>query len=195
MMSDVIEETPDKLLSIEHPAKKWWRTCCRPTTDTGAARATRAKLRRASDWQAAMLVPAGILLVKQLGFAGDAHDGKIKTAFGLAHVLAHVEADSKVPLMRAVGYKTTPRPGGKEPEPPRLAVQRFNRLLRTSDDDLALALIRLVRLMDGKANVSELTKVMLDWSTPWKKDRICRDWAFDYYAASDAKPETQQNHD
>jgi CRISPR system Cascade subunit CasB len=189
-MIEAIEEAPDKVWTPEEVARKWWRTQCRPGPDTSAARATRAKLRRAGDWQAAMLIPAGILLVKQLGLAEAKQQGRIETTLSLAHVLSHVEEDSRVPLMRAVGFKTTPRPGAKETEPPRLSRQRFERLLKSSDDELPKALVRLVRLMDGKANVAELTSVMMGWFTQSRKDRICRDWAFDYYAASDAKPET-----
>lgn len=200
-MIEEIDAKPDKVLTQAEKAKKWWRSNCRPTEDTSLARANRAKLRRAKDWNGAVLVPAGILLVKQLGLAHKANpendkekearnDRRIQSALLVAHVLAHVEKDSNVPLMRSVGFTKTPRDKSTSTEQPRLAVQRFNRLLRTSDDDLPTALIRLVRLMDGQANVKELTDVMLGWSIPWKKDRICRDWAFDYYAASDAKPET-----
>jgi CRISPR system Cascade subunit CasB len=54
---------------------------------------------------------------------------------------------------------------------------RFRKLLRTEDqDDLFQIMLRLVHLMDDRANVYDLIRSLLNWRE-WTR----RKWAEDYY--------------
>jgi CRISPR system Cascade subunit CasB len=173
---------------IAENARGWWKTFIEP--DHSSARATRARLRRVHSWQEAMFEPTAIILAKRLGVVGD--DRLLPIAFDLAAVLAHVKKDTLQPLMRELGYKTTPAEKDKG-EPPRLAGPRFTRLLRSSSEELPTALIRLVQLADGTANVGELAIAMMRWAFDASREAQRRRWAFDYYAASDAAPDANTN--
>ncbi len=166
----------------------WWRQRLRPQIDTSAARATRARLRRAADWREAMLEPAAIELAQRLGVLDQEY--RLEMALGLAVVLAHVKEDSRFqPLMRAAGYRTTPADPATA-EPPLLAPQRFRRLIRSRPEELPRALVRLVHLLGGTANIGELAAVMLDWAAEDSREARRRRWAFDYYAAPHEAPDT-----
>lgn len=171
--------------------RSWWKSSIEP--DTGIARATRARLRRAGDWREAMLEPAAILLARQLG--GSENEARLRMALSLAAVLAHVKEDDPRRLMRALGHATMPLEKDKG-DPPRLAPLRFTRLLRSSAEELPLALTRLVRLAGGTANVGELGAAMMEWLSETGRERQRRRWAFDYYAASaEAPPDGQNDRD
>lgn len=171
--------------------RSWWLAWLAP--DTGSARATRARLRRADGWRDAMLEPAAIVLAKRLGTLDN--EARLEMALGLATVLAHVKQDAPGQrLMRQLGYDTPPLDRGKG-DTPRLAPVRFTRLLRSTPDELPLALIRLIRLAGGTANVSELGKAMMLWTHEATRERQRRTWAFDYYAASAAAPEANPQTD
>ena len=89
--------------------------------------------------------------------------------------------------MRAVGFSTPPTDPMQASERPLLAAQRFKRLLKSSPEELPLALVRIIRLLRGEADVAGIARALLDWGGPFG-DRVRRDWAFDYYAAGEAKP-------
>lgn len=178
---------------IAEIVRSWWQTFIAP--DDSAARATRARLRRAHGWQEAMLEPAAIVLVKRL--RAREHEQRLRMALNLASVLAHVKEDEpKRPLMWELGYTTTPTDKSKG-DPPRLAPVRFTRLLRSTPEELPLALIRLVRLAGGTANVGELGTVAMRWVHEGSREAQRRRWAFDYYAASAEAPDaaTDSNPD
>lgn len=166
---------------IAEHARSWWKACIEP--DHSSARAMRARLRRACNWQEAMLEPAAIILAKRLGVVDD--DRLLPVILELATVLAHVRKDSPHPLMRELGYKSTPTEKNKG-DPPRLAPVRFTRLLRSSPEELPTALVRLVRLAGGTANVGEVAVAMMRWSYDAGREVQRKRWAFDYYAASEA---------
>ena len=165
--------------------RNWWKGWIAP--DTSAARANRARLRRAQDWQAAMLEPAAINLAKRLGAMN--HDPRLNMALSLASVLAHVKEDTPhLRLMRTLGYTSTPTEKGKGSDQPKLAAHRFTRLMRSTPDEFPLAMTRLVRLAGNSANVSEIGKAMMNWVFEDSRERQRKRWAFDYYAASNAAP-------
>lgn len=174
--------TDDEIAEI---ARSWWSECVAP--DTSTARAIRARLRRSHGWQDAALEPAAIILVRRLKVLG--HERRLRTALNLASVLAHVKEDApRRRLMRELGYATTPLEKGKG-DPPRLAPVRFTRLLRSTSEELTLALIRLVRLAGSTANVGELAVAMLRWTHEASRESQRKRWAFDYYAASADAPD------
>jgi len=171
-------------------ARSWWKTFMEP--ETGEARATRARLRRTHGWQQAMLEPAAIVLARRLGVTE--HERRLRMALGLASVLAHVKENTPRPLMRELGFTTTPTDKSKG-DPPRLAPARFTRLLRSTPGELPLALIRLVRLAGGTANVGELAAAMMNWTHEASREAQRRRWAFDYYAASADAPDADTHSD
>ena len=160
--------------------------------DTSAARANRARLRRAHDWQTAMLEPAAIVLAKRLGAMEN--DAGLRMALSLASVLAHVKEDMpRLRLMRTLGYTSTPTDKSKGSDQPKLAALRFTRLMRLTPDEFPLAMTRLVRLAGHSANVSEIGKAMMNWVFEDSRERQRKRWAFDYYAASaDAPTDPEQ---
>lgn len=182
-MSDEAKWSPGKV------ASQWWNEFCEPENGD---RAVRARLRRCRGWQDAMLVPAALSLAERLGMKRDYPSG-IENALSLAVVLAHVKEGSKTPLFQSCGFTTPPRNKETSPEQPRLAVVRFTRLMRSTRDELPLALIRLVKLLDGKTNIEGLTKAVLDWDKPHWGDHVRRDWAFDYYGARLSNTETTKS--
>jgi CRISPR system Cascade subunit CasB len=182
-------ETPTEPFSRGQAARDWWFKTCHPEKGD---RATRARLRRCSDWRDAITIPDALGLLRDLRISRD-NSLNVEAGLSLAIVLSHVKVDDPKPLMRSAGFKTTPRKGSQSDEQPKLAVLRFNRLMRSSKDELPMALIRLVRLMKEEARISDLTDAMLNWSHPISGDRVRRNWAFDYYAASDATPNDTKN--
>lgn len=127
-----------------------------------------------------MLEPAAIDLARRLGALE--HEQRLRMALQMACVLAHVKEDAPgqrlmIPLGHAAG------------DPPRLARARFTRLLRSTPDELPVALVRLIRLAGGSADVEELGQAMLRWVHEGSREQQRRRWAFDYFAASIAAPD------
>jgi CRISPR type I-E-associated protein CasB/Cse2 len=162
--------------------RAWWRQQIAP--ESGPVRATRARLRRAHGWQEAMLEPAAIALAACLHTLD--HEQRLRMALRLSTVLAHVKEDAPGQrLMGALGHAAA--------DPPRLARQRFTRLLRSTPDELPMALIRLVRLAGGVANVGELGGAMMRWVHEGSREHQRRRWAFDYFNASAAAPHSDSD--
>jgi CRISPR type I-E-associated protein CasB/Cse2 len=114
---------------------------------------------------------------------------------GLARVLAHVKTNTAVRPMRAAGWQHFPGATGRAAagdDQPRLAEARFRRLLEVDrGEKLVAAFARLITLLGGEVNVSELARDFLAWD----HEAVRRRWAFDYYAAAIATPrsaDTQQ---
>lgn len=169
-------------------AYEWWRDNCRSEM-RGAA--TRAQLKRCRSNTEAAAIPAAVALARRLGaLRPDVRpfDPRIDAALGLARVLAHVEENAADRPMRAAGWKSFPKEGGKGAsgdEQPRLAEARFRHLLEVEPGEKQVtAFVRLVALLGGSVNVSALSRDFLRW----EHDDTRRRWAFDYYAASSAAP-------
>jgi len=160
-------------------ARAWWRE--QLDGNESPKRAARARLRRARDAHGALTEPAAILLARRL-------PGHEDQALALATVLAHVKEDTKQALMRALGHRTPP--DNKSAEPPLLARARFDRILRADTRELPAMLIRLVRQLGGSANIAELADALIWWPSEKGRARIQRKWAFDYFAAPTANPDS-----
>jgi CRISPR type I-E-associated protein CasB/Cse2 len=153
--------------NIQDRAAMWWH---RHTED----RALMAKLRRTRAPVEALAVDGFIGLHRTLGAKPE---NAVRHAH-LARVLAHVRENSSVPLPRALAG------GGGDRAP--LSEARLRRLLqieRKDADELARALVRLVRMLKGRANVRDLTTAMLFWG-----DGVKTEWAYAYFGAADAVP-------
>lgn len=170
----------------ERTTRGWWKQWIDPASERTVP-AIRARLRRADGWQEAMLEPAAIDLASCLG--GLDSEPRLRMALNLATVLAHVKEDlSGQRLMRVLGYRSMPTDLAKA-DAPILSRLRFTRLLRSTPEELPLALIRLVRMNKGAANVGELGAAMMRWPFETSREGQRRRWAFDYYAASAQAPD------
>lgn len=169
----------------------WWTLHCDPREgDPG----TRARLRRCRSTVDALSIPAAVSLARRLGTVREGtpeNDRRLATALDLSRVLAHVTAHSPERLMRAAGWLSFPGDSPKESgeNRPRLAEVRFRRLLETgSGEEQVSAFVRLIALLDGVVNISQIAEDFMSWSHPYRGDRIRQRWAFDYYAAGIAAP-------
>jgi CRISPR system Cascade subunit CasB len=143
---------------------EWWQEMAQ---DRGA----RAELRRAKTPTEVILTPA----YQDLRYRLMVTDWRNDTALAVvAAVLAQVEShDGKV--LFAAQLATPPKKGGDKA---RVSGLRFRRLLQhRTAEELMGPLIRTVRLLEKRANVTDLAE-----SIHWWGDRKRREWAFAYYA-------------
>jgi CRISPR type I-E-associated protein CasB/Cse2 len=171
----------------EH-ALEWWRYYCDSMRD-GHDPAVRARLRRCDAPVDAAAIPAAVSLARRVGaFAAGADDARVTDALNLARVLAHVkEHDAARTPMRAAGWKTFAgdrKESDAGDDRPLLAEARFRRLLTTGPgEEQVTTFVRLIEILGGTVNVAALSGDFLDWSHPWKGDRVRRRWAEEYFAA------------
>lgn len=154
---------------IQDRAAAWWRR-------NKEERATMAKLRRTRAPVEALAVDGFIGLHRTLG----AKPENVARHAQLARILAHVRDDSPVPLSRALAGD-----GGDRAPLSEARLRRLLQIERKDADELARALVRLVRLLKGRANVRDLTTAMLFWG-----DGVKTEWAYAYFGAADAAPPT-----
>ena len=173
-------------------ALEWWRRHCDPKTgDAG----TRAELRRCRSPVEAAGIAAALALARRVGALRPAirpGDPAVDAALDLARVLAHVSQHADETLMRAAGWRTFAgdrKESDAGADRPRLSEVRFRRLLHTgAGEERVAAFTRLVALLGGTANVSQLAADFLNWDHPDRGSRVRSRWAFDYYAAGAAAP-------
>ena len=141
-------------------------------------RGERAELRRCAELAGVVLTPAYQRLyfaLRNLEGVRHPHEERLATVAG---VLAHLKENT------ALGGRTFARqlaqPRGDQPgAPPRLSELRFRRVLRTQNQaELYPMLLRLVQLLDGKADLFSLARGAYDWNDEQRKG-----WAYDYYDA------------
>ena len=154
----------------------WWRRNLRPTDDTSAARALRARLRRAAGPEAPLAEEAVYALTEALPWL-RARPVALAT---LARVLAEVEAHDPATLAARFGRRDGPD-GARA-----LSDLRFQRLLRTPQDGLATALRRALPLAGKSCNVGRLGRDLLNWDHADYGERTRTDWCFDYFNAARA---------
>jgi CRISPR system Cascade subunit CasB len=152
----------------------WWRKNLRPTEDTSAARALRARLRRASAPEEALAEEAVFQLTEPLPWLRS----RPNALATLVQVLARVESHQGSRLAAQLGHSAG-SDGSR-----RMSALRFQRLLRTPATDLATALRRALPLADNSCNVARLGQDMLDWDQPERGEQVRIDWCFDYFNAT-----------
>lgn len=145
----------------------WWEGL---QDDTGG----RARLRCCKSPEEVMLEPAFHRLLKRLGTltekSGQTLEGRdIQRLAAIAGLLAHVSARFSKPLAEQM---TERKKGGR----PLLSSLRFRRLLKEPFEDLYPAMIRVIRQLDKKANVSDLAESIYYWG-----DKVRRRWALTYF--------------
>ena len=139
-----------------------------------------AALRRASRPSEAAAVPETFLLYRQLGFS-HLGDRALECVAVLAHVLAHVRASADTKLGKALG-------SGDQPV---LKEIRLRRLVAARDAEETMRGFReAVALLDGYANVEDLTGCILAWLDPdeARSDRARTRFLFEWHGAGAAAP-------
>lgn len=137
----------------------WWGTHV-GDRDSAAARGLAARLRRADPL--AMLAEPMVHVLAQ-GLRTQDAGRLLRVVAVLAHVREHVPER----LMR--------RLGGDEPT---LSALRFQRLIRSTPDEIAGAVIRALPLADRACNVAALGEDL--W---WWGERVQDRWCFEYVGA------------
>ncbi|WP_078130272.1 type I-E CRISPR-associated protein Cse2/CasB [Leptospira alexanderi] len=142
----------------------WW-------TDLRSRTGDRAALRRCSNGLDTLLIPYTHRLISKLFQEGfQFFPDKIGP---IAGILSHIEEDSpSVPFARSMARK--------EGEKPVINEIRFRKILQYSDilsEELFYQnMIRIVKNLKKKANLSDLSLSIYSWNQKTKKD-----WAYDYY--------------
>ena len=168
-------ETP----SLGQICKGWWVSCI--AADTGAARRTRAELRRADSVTDALGVSATHELHRRLVEAGHdlrkRRDGPDCLAL-IAVALAQVTDD--------MGATAAQRFGAGDPKA--LSGLRFNTLIRAKEPrQLMRPLVRALAIVKGGANVRRLAADLYWWN-----DATRTNWCFDYHGATAARPVAEE---
>jgi CRISPR type I-E-associated protein CasB/Cse2 len=143
----------------------WWRTL-------EANAVGRSRLRRAHWPLQVLLYPESLTLISKMGWVPTQPDAdrRARRIAAIAATLSHVRELSPVRIGEAISEV-----GGKSRHP--ISEARFRRLMEVrGTTELMSAMTRLVKSMDGKVNVSDLTVSMLSWS-----DEVRARWTFDYY--------------
>jgi len=143
----------------------WWQ-------ELRERKGNRAELRRAKTLSEVVLTPSYHMLRRRL-MSTNWHnrEGIASIAGALAHVDYHNDGLSFAALMASPG---------KTGQSARVSGLRFRRLLQHKNrEDLYAAIIRVIRMLDKRANVEDLAK-----SLYWWNDKTRREWAFDYYDKS-----------
>ena len=172
-------------------ARNWWQRTC--SMEKGSPE-VRAKLRRCHGRVDAAMIPQALMLGKMLvsNDHTDVNGERFGTALDLARVLAHVKTDDERMPMRVAGWEKFPTGSGEEKRPI-LSELRFKRLLQATHGEARVdGFIRLLAIMDGKANVAEITDAFRGWSHPdgYKQKK----WAFAYYNAANYAPDAVTEH-
>ena len=137
----------------------------------------RARLRRAKSPNEVALLQPFHQLLSDLDATGENVDCEPMSF--VAGLLAHVD--------RHVGGATLPQqmaaPKGNNPV---VSPLRFRRLLehRVLDEKFYAAMIRILRILDGKVNLYDLARDLYYWqiSHQYWNDRLRKQWAYHYYA-------------
>ncbi|MCY4399237.1 MAG: type I-E CRISPR-associated protein Cse2/CasB [Gemmatimonadetes bacterium] len=162
--------TEGRRSTVQAITQDWWRWLIPADGPaSGRQRAVLAKLRRARTPLEVIQVPEALRLVARLPRDPD------RTAI-LAGVLATVRETDERTVAKALGRKSLDDDGSA-----RLSEPRFRRLMQTPASELMDPMRRLVRMLKGRANVTDLGFSILYWG-----DGVKRRWIFDYYSVSGA---------
>jgi len=141
----------------------WWN-------QLKADKGRRAELRRAKNLEEVFFIPAYHSLLKRLRPTNWHSSRNIAL---IAGIVAHVENNAdRIPFAAQMA-----RPG-KTGKKACVSGLRFRRIIQhKTQEDVFGPLIRIIRLLDKKANVKDLVQKLYWWN-----DRARKDWAFEYYS-------------
>jgi CRISPR system Cascade subunit CasB len=156
----------------------WWAGHVRPADDTGAAKRTRAALRRVVSPVDAVSIEAVHEFEAALNRAGHSLRRQPTRLTLLAVALGHVKEHRR-------GHRAALAFGEPVGERRRLGAIRFEALIRATDpDDLLRPLVRALAVVDRRVDVAALADDLFHWS-----DGTRARWCFDYYGAPSAAPD------
>ena len=159
---------------------RWFKAHVRPKEDTGAAKRTRAAVRRVDVPIDAVSIEAVHELEKLLAGAGHSLRRAPARLTLLAVALGHVK--EHVPGRRAALVWGEPLG-----EHRRLGAIRFEALIRATDPaDLMRPLVRALAVVDGRVDAAALADHLFHWSDP-----VRTRWCFDYYGVPAAAPDLE----
>jgi len=148
----------------------WWK-------DLENDRGARANLRRAGNPDDVVFVPAFHRLLNRLRNEGfTIYPPALAAVCGLAsHIKPGQEGGDPMPVRMAT-------PKAKDGNA-RVSGLRFRRLLAIDNRDrMYPSTIRVIRLLDGAANLADLARDIYHWNTHVRKQ-----WAYAYYATAPAE--------
>lgn len=156
----------DTAWSIMH---EWWQHL---KDDSG----NRAMLRRARNPDDVAIQYEYLNLFNKLAVSDIPEPVKKGLSYRLpliAGILSHVKVDDESQPVAYVLGSTVSRGSAR----PLLSDLRFRRLMRTEEDgELFIMMIRIVKMMSGKANVKDLSESIFFWNESTRKR-----WASQYY--------------
>ncbi|RMD56677.1 type I-E CRISPR-associated protein Cse2/CasB [Candidatus Parcubacteria bacterium] len=160
--------TPDTLAG--NVLQEWWLALADNRGD-------RAELRRAKSAGDAALIPATIDLITRLhGTSVAKHKGGNERIPPIAGLAAHLDTEAEHDILHdptSFPERMVQLKGDR----PVVSELRFRRLLRiTERKDLYRPMVRILTLLEGRANLFELAESMFWWGP-----RIRKDWAFAYF--------------
>lgn len=150
---------------------KWWAE--RIHTESGAARALAARLRRADQ-------PSEVLAHEEVNALARALHLRDPIRVALIAQTVAAVTEWGEPLARAFGRKKDERRV--------LSELRFQRILRAEGDDLRRALRRALPLADHRCDVARLGNDLYWWSETTRAG-----WCFEYFGV--ARPDKTTPHD
>lgn len=149
----------------------WWASL---EHDKGS----RAELRRCTDPVSVILTSAyqrQFWAWKALFEGEKGYEDRLAQIMGL---LSHVKSAKEI---RSLASQMAQKNG----DTPTVSELRFRRLLQRQREDLYAPMIRIIRLLDGTVNISDLSESLYYWG-----DRVRREWAYDYFGQGKAKQPT-----
>jgi len=149
----------------------WWLKTSKSSGD-------RANLRRARTPDMVAIQSSYLGLYREIVSCGisDKFKWRLNQRLPLiAGVLSHVKENRNESVAFVMGSST--KSGSENPV---VSDLRFRRLMKTDDDSLYIMIIRMIRMMDGKVNVKNLSESLFFWD-----DMTRKKWASQYYLHKD----------
>lgn len=160
---------------------RWWRRLLiEEAPDRPPLRGERAELRRCHGLAAIALDKAFNDLLRGLREKNVDLGEHVQGLAAAARVLMEVREET--PGLTMGRLMAQPRPD-KNPKQGAVSGLRLRRLLAIDDlEELAQALIRVVRLCGEQAPVLVLARDVYDWANADRRQEVRQRWAYDYYA-------------
>lgn len=143
---------------------------------------TRAELRRCQDVAEVMMTPLFSRFCHRVNgmFEGEPNgwEARLASVVGLLSHLKHMHApmvmnpDKGLQKSFAAQFVIPMTAGDR----PRVSELRFRRLLQRDSSDLYPSMIRLLRMLDGKASLYGLAESVFFWG-----DRVKKEWSLAYF--------------
>ena len=149
---------------IRESIYKWWWSNIGNPEQNPAARALAARLRRATGVEA-LAERAVHKLAQDLGLGN--RDGDANRLIRLVTVLAEVRVNDHSSLAARLGTDGA------------LSQLRFERLIRSVPDEIAVAVRRALPMVERRCNVAALGADLLFWN-----DKTRATWCFEYFGAT-----------